>query len=108
MTVPREIKPIPVSKKCRVCKGDKLLSEFEFANKSMSKRTTICKSCVEKLEEEDTCCECHFDDAVFDYTMSSLIHTLDMITTLQNNGFEIPEELLNRMHEIIEKEESDR
>src|SRR5437016_1339925 len=36
-------RPIPISKKCRLCKTVKLLNQFEVDDKTKDKHSTICK-----------------------------------------------------------------
>jgi hypothetical protein len=45
-------KPIPVDKKCRVCKTRKFLSEFGINDKAHDKRATTCKTCMEERKTE--------------------------------------------------------
>ena len=45
-------KSIPINKKCRICKEEKLLSEFHFSDKSRDQRAATCKTCMEEREAE--------------------------------------------------------
>ena len=40
--------PIPISKKCTLCKSVKLLNQFEIDDKAKDKHAAICKDCVTK------------------------------------------------------------
>lgn len=50
--------PIPISKKCRLCKTVKLLNEFEFNEKKKDKHGTICKDCIAKHQPSIRSCSC--------------------------------------------------
>ena len=41
--------PIPISKKCGLCKSVKLLNQFEIDDKTKDKHATNCKDCFTKL-----------------------------------------------------------
>ena len=43
-----KIEPIPISKKCRLCKSVKLLNQFEIDDKAKDNHAAICKDCVTK------------------------------------------------------------
>jgi hypothetical protein len=63
----------PISKKCQVCKVEKLLCEFEFSDNTKT-RVDTCRSCVEKREENNkpygAYCQNHFNEMVVENTWS--------------------------------------
>jgi hypothetical protein len=95
-------KPIPVSKRCRTCKEEKLLSEFDFSSKSKSKRVATCKTCMDEKESVDHlgCCTPHFEQMVIEATFQQLDTVLQMVDVLQSSGVEIPKELLEKLFQI--------
>ncbi|MGA9149983.1 MAG: hypothetical protein WBZ36_05345 [Candidatus Nitrosopolaris sp.] len=94
----------PISKKCRICKEEKLLCEFEFSDKAKDKRVSTCKNCVGKKDEQEpdygACCQYHL---VVTNTYNQLDLLLQVIETLQCNKVEIPRELLAKMFRIVYK-----
>lgn len=46
----------PITKRCRICKLERLLSEFDFANKAKDKRASICKTCEEERRYTESVC----------------------------------------------------
>ncbi|MGA9154672.1 MAG: hypothetical protein WBZ36_29160 [Candidatus Nitrosopolaris sp.] len=81
----------PISKRCRNCKEEKLLCEFDFSNKAKDKHVATCKSCVLKKDQNDepygACCQYH---VVVANTYNQLDLLLQVIETLQCNKIEIP------------------
>ena len=96
----------PISKRCRLCKENKLLSEFDFSNRTRDKHTADCKNCVEKKFEGEgdepygACCQHHFEEMVVTNTYNQLELLLQVVEALQCNKAEIPRELLLKMFRI--------
>jgi superfamily II helicase len=99
----------PISKRCRLCKENKLLSEFDFSNRARDKHTAVCKNCVEKKFEGEgdepygACCQHHFEEMMINNTYNQLDMLLRVVEALQYGGGEIPTELLKKMHLISRK-----
>ena len=51
-------RPIPISKKCKLCKTIKLLNEFEIDEEKKDKHAAICKECMTKHEPSICSCSC--------------------------------------------------
>jgi hypothetical protein len=95
----------PISKKCRTCKEEKLLCEFDFSDNARDKRAATCKNGVGKKDESNepdygACCQYHFEELVVTNTYDQLDLLLKMVEALQSNGAEIPRELLEKMFRI--------
>ena len=92
----------PISKQCSSCKEEKLLAAFELnlSSKSKDKHESICKSCVEGIDQSEQqlgCCQGHFEQFVIDSTIIQLDANLQMVELLQESGVEIPTELSQKM-----------
>jgi hypothetical protein len=92
----------PISKCCRLCEENKLLSEFDFSNRARDKHTAVCKNCVEK-KYEGACCQHHFEEMMINNTYNQLDMLLRVVEALQYGGGEIQTELLKRMYLISHK-----
>jgi hypothetical protein len=97
------IKPIPINKKCSVCKQLKLLSEYTFdmSLKTKDHRARVCNSCLEKREEED----CHTEDCINGKFMDAVYAQLETLLAISENGVLIPDEILGLMCDIIDRDE---
>ena len=98
----------PISKQCSSCKEEKLLAAFELnlSSKSKDKHESICKSCVERIDQSEQhlgCCQGHFEQFVIDSTFTQLDANLQMVELLQESGVEIPKELLQKLFEITHR-----
>src|SRR5215469_9634378 len=51
-------RPIPISKKCKLCKTIKLLNDFEIDEEKKDKHAAICKECMTKHEPSICSCSC--------------------------------------------------
>lgn len=99
-------KPIPIDKKCRICKEKKLLSEFQFKERNKDKHDTVCKPCIEKIEENDR--TPHTQDCITDKFLDGVFQQLDCLLALVENGVEIPDEILEQFYYIIEQDERNK
>ena len=99
------IKPIPINKKCSVCKQLKLLSEFvlDMSLKTKDHRARVCNSCIEEREEED--CNCHTEDCIQGKFMDAVYTQLETLKAMAENGVLIPTEILELMATIFEQDE---
>ena len=104
-----ESKPIPVSKKCRVCKEEKLLSEFDFSNKAKDKRCSICKTCEEerRYTESGFCCggPGHTNTCLINKTLITISYELDCFLARVQNGLPVPPNIIEIMYQIIKQNE---
>lgn len=82
------VKPIPVTKKCHVCKQLKLLSTLDMSLKTKDHRARTCNSCME--EEE---CNCHSADCIEGRFLQAVEAQLDTLLALAENGMLIPDEI---------------
>lgn len=85
-------KPIPISQKCRTCRQEILVSEFDFSDRARDKRAATCKSCMEEKDDEPlgACCQNHFEEMVTISSYNQLSILLQIIEALQYNEVEIP------------------
>ena len=95
------IKPIPINKKCSVCKQLKLLSEFvlDMSLKTKDHRSKVCNSCI----AED--CNYHTEDCVQGKFMDAVYAQLETLKAMAENGVLIPDEILELMVTISEQDE---
>jgi hypothetical protein len=98
------IKPIPISKRCSICKKIKLLSEFRFdiSLKTKDHRAITCNSCMQQSEAEE---QGHSADCIENKFLLAVATQLDALLALAENGMLIPDEILDLMCNIMEKDE---
>jgi len=102
-------KPIPVDKKCRVCKMRKLLSEFEFNDKARDKRATTCKTCMEERKTETECDQSgHTDVCIKNKYLIGVFNQLECFLALVESGMPVPGDILDIMHQIMEQDEANK
>jgi CBS domain-containing protein len=102
-------KPIPVDKKCRVCKMRKLLAEFEINDKARDKRATICKTCMEERKRETECDQSgHTDVCIKNKFLIGVFNQLDCLLAFVESGMTVPDDILDIMHEIMEQDGATR
>ena len=98
----------PVSKICRVCKQEKLLSEFDLSNKSKDKRASVCKICEEeKIKTESICCSRpgHTNRCLINKTLVTIHYELDCFLARVQNGLPVPPDIIEIMYNIIKQNE---
>ncbi len=103
-----DIKPIPISKKCKYCRQLKLVSEFEFDLNIPTKdhRAVTCIDCMKKFEvEEQEDYNCHSEDCITEKFLLAVSTQLDALKALSENGMLIPDEILEQMFDIIAQDE---
>ena len=93
------VKPIPISKRCRICKEKKLFSEFDINDKNKDKHDTICKSCIEKEDQTP-----HTSDCITSKFLLGVYDQLDCLLALVENGVELPDDLLQLLNEIVDQD----
>jgi hypothetical protein len=98
------IKPIPINKRCSVCKQIKLLSEFEFdiSLKTKDHRAVTCNSCMQESEAEE---QGHTADCIESKFLLAVATQLETLLALTENGMVIPDEILDLMCNILEQDE---
>lgn len=96
------VKPIPVTKKCHVCKQLKLLSEFtlDMTLKTKDHRARTCNSCMEQEEGN-----CHSADCIEGKFLQAVEAQLDTLLALAEDGMLIPDEILELMGNIVAQNE---
>ena len=104
------IKPIPISKKCKCCKQVKLLSDFEFDVSLPTKdhRAVTCNTCMKKFEVEEEEGEeeqGHTTDCIENKFLLAVATQLDALLALSQNGMLIPDEILEQMFTIVAQDE---
>jgi hypothetical protein len=76
------------------------LTEFEVDESTKDRHNVICKDC--KAEESwGGCCQDHFEEMVITCTHAQLSLNLRVIEALQQHEAEIPDELLQKMYQIV-------
>jgi hypothetical protein len=90
----------PINKVCRICKKKKLLTEFEVDESANDRHSTVCRTCD---KHDYTCCQYHFEQMMIANTYNQSQLLLQMVKALQDNGAEIPRELLEKMYQIAHK-----
>jgi len=90
--------PIPISKKCRLCKSVKLLNQFEINVKAKDKHATICKDCFTKQSSRSTqqpsVCSCiceRYTDGKIEKTAFSAV---ELLLTRVEKGLNLSEEMI--------------
>src|SRR5215470_2220203 len=85
-------RPIPISKKCRLCKTIKLLNEFEIDEEKKDKHAAICKECMTKYEPSICSCSCDkcIDGKIVKTAFSSMEQSLARI----ESGLELSDDML--------------
>ncbi|MGC2683387.1 MAG: hypothetical protein WA323_16115 [Candidatus Nitrosopolaris sp.] len=84
--------PIPISKKCRICKTVKLLNQFEIDNKTKDKHATICKDCF--VKEQPTICSCNCERCTDTKILKTAFSAVELLLTRVEKGLDISEEML--------------
>jgi len=102
------LKRIPISKKCRRCKEEKLLSEFDLnlSGRSKDKHTSTCKACVQKQEEttdqDHWCGECN--NCIQSEYLQGIYHSLTSLlgcVKREEGRICLPIPILNVLIEIV-------
>jgi hypothetical protein len=90
--------PIPICKKCRLCKGVKLLNQFEIDDKTKDKHATICKDCFVKQSlqstQQSSVCSCVCERCTDGKIVKTAFSALELLLTRVENGLTLSEEML--------------
>jgi hypothetical protein len=84
--------PIPISKKCGLCKTIKLLNEFEIDEKKKDKHAAICKECIAK--HQPSICTCSCDRCIDGKIVKTALPSMELLLTRIENGLELSEDML--------------
>ena len=98
----------PISKKCSVCKQEKLLSEFDLSNAAKDNRASACKICEEeKIKTESICCRVpgHTNRCLINKTLVTISYELDCFLARVQNGLPVPPDIIEIMYNIIKQNE---
>jgi hypothetical protein len=90
--------PIPISKKCSLCKSVKLLNQFEIDDKTKDKHATICKVCFTKQSLQSTqqpsVCSCICERCTDGKIVKTAFSAVELLLTRLENGLNLSEEML--------------
>ena len=90
--------PIPISKKCRLCKTVKLLNQFEIDNKTKDKHGTICKDCFGKRTlqwtQQPPVCSCICERCTDGKIVKTAFSAVELLLTRVEKGLNLSEEML--------------
>jgi hypothetical protein len=97
----------PISKKCCLCKQERLLSEFDLTNKSKDKHASICKTCERERHIESICCggPGHTNRCLMNKTCITLYYELDCFLARVQNRLPVPPDIIEIMYKIIKQNE---
>jgi hypothetical protein len=84
--------PIPISKKCRLCRTVKLLNQFEIDDKTKDKHSTICKDCV--VKQEQSVCSCNCERCTDDKIVKTAFSAVELLLSRVEKGLNLSEEML--------------
>jgi len=86
-------RPIPISKKCGLCKTIKLLNEFEIDEEKKDRHAAICKECMAK-HQEPSICSCICDKCIDGKIVKTAFSSMELLLTQIENGLELSEDML--------------
>ncbi len=91
-------RPIPISKKCSLCKSVKLLNQFEIDDKTKDKHATICKVCFTKQSlrstQQPSVCSCICERCTDGKIVKTAFSAVELLLTRLENGLNLSEEML--------------
>src|SRR5215467_7526181 len=79
-------RPIPISKKCRLCKLFKLLNEFEIDEEKKDKHAAICK--------EPSLCSCSCDKCIDGKIVKTAFSSMELLLARIESGWELSDDML--------------
>jgi len=85
-------RPIPISKKCRLCKTIKLLNEFEIDEEKKDKHAAICKDCMTK--HEPFICSCSCDKCIDGKIVKTAFSSMELLLARIESGLELSDDML--------------
>jgi hypothetical protein len=89
--------PIPISKKCRLCKSIKLLNQFEIDDKAKDKHATICKDCFTKKclqSTQPSVCSCICERCTDGKIEKTAFSAVELLLTRAEKGLNLSEEMI--------------
>jgi hypothetical protein len=84
--------PIPISKKCGLCKTIKLLNEFEIDEEKKDKHAAICKECMEK--HQPSICSCSCDKCIDGKIVKTAFSSMELLLARIENGLQLSDDML--------------
>ncbi len=90
--------PIPISKKCRLCKSAKLLNQFEIDDKTKDKHAAICKDCFVKQsllsKQQPSVCSCICERCTDGKIVKTAFSAVELLLTRVEKGLNLSEDIL--------------
>jgi RecJ-like exonuclease len=90
--------PIPICKKCRLCKGVKLLNQFEIDDKTKDKHAAICKDCFTKQSllstQQQSVCSCICERCTDGKIVKTAFSAVELLLTRVEKGLNLSEDML--------------
>src|SRR5215469_5281786 len=83
--------PIPISKKCGLCKTIKLLNEFEI-DEEKDKHAAICKECMAK--HQPSICTCSCDKCIDGKIVKTAFSSMELLLARIESGLELSDDTL--------------
>ncbi|HYA84962.1 MAG TPA: hypothetical protein VEH06_16175 [Candidatus Bathyarchaeia archaeon] len=90
--------PIPICKKCRLCKSVKLLNQFEIDDKTKDKHAAICKDCFVKQSllstQQQSVCSCICERCTDGKIVKTAFSAVELLLTRVEKGLNLSEDML--------------
>ncbi len=100
------IVPTPVDKRCRSCGQTKILSEYDFSQRSKDGRMSVCKSCKEQRQQKRYqtctcgCCTCSCDLCKDSKMLMAAAPLIELVLTRVYDGLKVSPEFRKLVLEL--------